>query len=77
MSVPELYKLQMGEMMEQGKIALIAKQELVLLPIEVHVAESKWQFCNCETCQRKRNLLDSLPGKAVDYATFRLPGERY
>lgn len=48
-----------------------------VLPFETHTAESKWQFCKCRSCQDKRFLLDSLPGKPIDYATFRLPGEKY
>jgi len=46
-------------------------------PLEKHTADSKWQFCNCETCQRKRMYLDSLPGPKIDYATFRHKDERY
>ena len=46
-------------------------------PLEKHVAESKWQFCNCLSCQNKRALLDSLPGKAIDYQTYRRKDERY
>jgi hypothetical protein len=46
-------------------------------PLEKHMAESKWQFCNCQTCQEKRFKLDSMPGKKIDYSTFRLPGENY
>ena len=40
--------------------------------LEQHVAESKWQYCNCQTCQEKRFKLDSMPGKKIDYGTFRL-----
>lgn len=46
-------------------------------PLEKHTADSKWQYCNCETCQRKRLTLDALPGKKIDYATFRHVGEKY
>ena len=64
--------------MERGKMGAIVKSEPeLLMPFEKHTADSKWQFCKCETCQKKRALLDSLPGKQIDYATFRLPGERY
>jgi len=45
--------------------------------INEHVAESKWQFCNCQTCQEKRFKLDSMPGPKIDYQTFRLKDERY
>jgi hypothetical protein len=40
-------------------------------PLEVHTGESRWQFCNCESCQRRRMLIDSMPGKKVDFATYR------
>jgi hypothetical protein len=46
-------------------------------PLEKHVSESKWQFCNCQTCQEKRFKLDSMPGPKIDYQTFRLKDERY
>jgi hypothetical protein len=46
-------------------------------PLEKHTADSKWQFCNCGTCQRKRLALNALPGKKIDYATFRHVGENY
>jgi len=59
------------------KIGTLAKAEPNYLPKEKHTADSKWQFCNCESCQDKRFLLDSMPGKPIDYATFRLKDERY
>jgi len=46
-------------------------------PLEQHVGESKWQFCNCQTCQEKRFKLDSMPGPKIDYQVFRLKDERY
>ena len=46
-------------------------------PLEKHTAESKWQFCNCKTCQDKRRFLDGLPGERIDYATFRHRDEKY
>jgi hypothetical protein len=56
----------------------IEKVELPLPnPLEKHTANSKWQYCNCETCQRKRMFLDSLPGQKIDYNTFRHKGENY
>lgn len=56
---------------------VIARPPEQFEPFEKHVAESKWQFCKCETCQRKRKFLDSLPGDRIDYATFRLKDEKY
>lgn len=46
-------------------------------PFEKHTAESRWQFCNCLTCQNKRILLDSLPGPKIDFTKFRLKDEDY
>jgi len=46
-------------------------------PFEKHTAESKWQFCNCQSCQDKRFFLDHAPGAPIDYSTFRLKGEHY
>jgi hypothetical protein len=48
-----------------------------LEPFEKHTGDSKWQFCNCLTCQNKRCFLDGLPGKPIDYQTFRNKDERY
>ena len=45
-------------------------------PIETHTADSKWQYCNCRTCQRHRAFLDSLPGPKIDYDKLRLKDER-
>ena len=64
-------------MMEDRRIGMLEQWQPEYLPMEKHVAESKWQFCNCKSCQDKRFLLDSLPGKPIDYATFRLKDERY
>lgn len=46
-------------------------------PKEKHVAESKWQTCNCQRCQDKRFFLDRAPGTPIDYATFRHRDEKY
>lgn len=50
---------------------------MIARPAEEHTEDSKWQFCKCEHCQRKRRYLDSLPGMAIDYATFRHKDEKY
>jgi hypothetical protein len=52
-------------------------QEPRLPGLEKHTAESKWQFCMCGSCREKRRLLDMLPGKAIDYSTFRHKDEKY
>jgi len=46
-------------------------------PFEPHVAESKWQFCNCLSCQNKRATIDALPGKPIDYNVYRHKDEKY
>jgi len=46
-------------------------------PFEPHVAESKWQFCNCLSCQNKRATIDALPGKPIDYTKYRRNDEKY
>jgi hypothetical protein len=46
-------------------------------PFEKHVAESKWQFCCCKSCQEKRARLDAMPGPKIDFATFRNKDEKY
>lgn len=46
-------------------------------PLEPHRAESKWQFCNCGTCQRKRQTIDALPGQKLNYSTYRHKDEKY
>ena len=59
------------------RIAEMPKQSFEMKPLEKHTADSKWQFCNCKSCQEKRFMLDSLPGPKIDYTTFRLKDERY
>lgn len=46
-------------------------------PLEKHTAGSTWQTCNCETCQRKRQTIDALPGTKLDYRTYRHKDEKY
>jgi hypothetical protein len=48
-----------------------------LEPFEKHTADSKWQFCMCETCQRRRKLIDSAPGMPIDYSVHRKKDEKY
>jgi hypothetical protein len=65
-------------MQGHGHVGELPQVELELPnPIEKHTADSKWQFCNCKTCQTKRLTLDSLPGKPIDYATYRRKDEKY
>jgi len=52
-------------------------QEVRLPGLEPHTAESRWQFCMCGSCREKRRLLDMLPGKAIDYQTYRHKDEKY
>jgi len=32
-----------------------------------HVAESRWQTCDCQSCQEKRFLLEQLPGEKIKW----------
>lgn len=58
--------------MTRPHLDFIEKQGATLPnPLEVHTADSKWQFCNCESCQRRRMLIDATPGKKLDFATYR------
>jgi hypothetical protein len=61
--------------MEAFKFPKVSGLEYKLL--EVHVAESVWQRCNCQSCQEKRFRLDLIPGPKLDYATFRNKDEKY
>jgi hypothetical protein len=62
----------------KGKVTTMPEVEEVFPnPIDLHMADSHWQTCNCRTCQHKRKFLDGLPGVRIDYNTFRLAGERY
>lgn len=64
--------------LQRGKVGTVAKTgEPLPNPIEPHVAESKWQFCNCRSCQEKRALILSMPGKEIDFAKYRRSDERY
>ena len=60
----------------KGTVGYVQEMEQ-LLPTEKHTAESKWQFCNCETCQRRRRFIDRAPGGPIDYPTYRRKDERY
>ena len=61
----------------RGKVGTIAQEETFPNPIEVHTAESRWQSCNCRSCQGKRALILSMPGKEIDFAKYRRSDERY
>jgi len=68
----------MEDCMTKNGFYVIPKVEPTLPnPIEKHTAESRWQYCNCKTCQSKRIFLDALPGQKIDYNTFRHRGENY
>lgn len=61
----------------RGKVGTIRPGAVELKPLEEHTAESKWQFCNCRSCQEKRALILSMPGKEIDFAKYRRSDERY
>lgn len=55
-----------------GYMHVIDKSEQELPnPVTEHVAESRWQSCDCKTCQRKRLMLDGMPGKRFDWYRYR------
>lgn len=44
---------------------------------EPHTADSRWQFCGCRSCQEFRFLIESQPGSAIDFRTYRHKDEKY
>ena len=38
-------------------------------PFEEHQAESRWQTCNCQTCQEKRAMLEGIRGEPLPWQT--------
>jgi len=46
-------------------------EDFLQRPFQEHVAESRWQTCGCETCQRKRHTYDMLPGKPIDWDRYK------
>jgi hypothetical protein len=64
-------------MNDNRQIGILPRYEPEYLPMEVHSADSKWQYCTCKSCQDKRFLLESLPGAKINFDTLRLTGERY
>jgi len=61
----------------RGKVGAIHMEQNFIEPIEEHTADSKWQFCMCRSCQSKRALILSMPGKEIDFTKYRRPDERY
>ena len=49
----------------------VKDSDVVPNPLEEHTANSRWQTCNCLTCQRKRKMMDSLPGEKIDWTQFK------
>jgi len=64
-------------MMERQIGMLPQREPDYIKPFQVHVAESKWQFCNCKSCQDYRFLIECQPGKPVDFKTYRKKDEKY
>lgn len=60
-----------------GSVPYVEQETREYAPLEKHVAESQWQTCNCKSCQDRRHLIDSRPGKPVDYAKYRRSDEKY
>ena len=60
-----------------GLPMIVKIEQSLVYPLEKHTADSKWQFCNCRSCQEIRGRLDSMSGPKIDYATYRHRDERY
>ena len=64
--------------MSKPHMDFIEREATTLLnTLEIHMADSKWQFCNCESCQRRRKLIDDTSGTKIDYTTYRKKDEKY
>jgi len=63
--------------MAKGQVGYIKQDEEFKNPIEEHTADSKWQYCNCRSCQRKRAYLDAMPGPKINYDKIRNKDEDY
>lgn len=61
----------------KGTIGYIPSNEELVGPFEKHTADSKWQYCMCETCQRHRKYLQARSDKPINWDTLRLKDERY
>ncbi len=60
--------------MGKGQISQLPTREPEFKPLEEHRAESRWQFCNCRSCQEYRFLIESQPGSPIDFKTYRKEG---
>lgn len=45
--------------------------------LEEHTAESKWQYCNCQSCQENRYRIEQIPGPKINWDKVRLKDEKY
>lgn len=46
--------------------------------LDKHVAESKWQYCNCKSCQDIRfRIEEAPPGTKFNFDTYRRKDEKY
>ena len=61
----------------RGKVGTFGGAEVFANPIEPHTSESRWQTCNCKSCQSKRALILRMPGKDIDFAKYRRSDEKY
>lgn len=64
--------------MKKGTIGQIEGGWEPKQPFDKHVAESKWQYCMCKTCQERRHLIEMAPGVGkVDFDKLRHKDEPY
>ncbi len=61
----------------KGQVPVLSVQKREYKPLEVHTADSKWQFCCCKSCQDYRFLIESQPGSPINFKTYRHKDEPY
>lgn len=61
----------------RGHVGTLHLREPDYKPLEVHTADSKWQFCMCKSCQDYRFLIESQPGGPINFKTYRHKDEPY
>ena len=62
----------------QGQIGTLKGTIRQYAKLESHGADSRWQFCNCASCQDYRFTIESSPpGTKFDFDKFRHKDEKY
>jgi hypothetical protein len=61
-----------------NQIGVLPHAEREYASLEVHAADSQWQYCCCRSCQDYRHLIESAPpGTKFNFDTFRHKDEKY